>query len=87
MQNKKLHSWLEEGNAHAPPESSLYKSAVKSFSPSKASLHVSVGLSLGCDFSVGLGWNWTLSDSLRSLGLTLSSIPFSVSYHTLPYTP
>ena len=40
-------------------------------------------LSLGGDCFMGLGCNWTLSDSLRSPGLALSSILFSVPYHTI----
>ena len=41
-------------------------------------------LSLGGGCSMGLECNWTLSDSLRSLGLALSSIICSVPYYT-PY--
>ena len=38
-------------------------------------------LSFGRDSSMGLGCDGTLSDSLRSSGLALSSILFSVPYH------
>ena len=37
--------------------------------------------SLGGDCSMGLGCDWTLSDSLQSLGLALSCIQFLVPYH------
>ena len=32
---------------------------------------------------MGLGWNWTPSDSLYIPGFVLSSLPFSASYHTI----
>ena len=44
-------------------------------------LQVSVCLSLGDDYSMGLGCNWTLSDSLQSPGLALPSTLISVPYH------